>query len=82
MQENTFRKKQASGWSLPLRDKNATALYAKTISGLYKFYAQSNRDLYRLIETELGGERSGWTGTFPTSPRRTPKKEGAAASTL
>ena len=60
--------KYASGWSLPLRDKNATALYAKADNGLCRYYAHANSNkLYSLIETALGGEASGWSGTFPSS---------------
>ena len=42
------------------RDEDADS---DAISELYRYYAQPNKDLYRLLE--FMGPSSGWTGKFP-----------------
>ena len=64
----SFLKKNASGWSLPLGETNAMTKYAGTLDLLYRFYANANEDLYSLLGSL--GPGVGWNGTFPTARRR------------
>jgi hypothetical protein len=64
-----FHKKNASGWSLPLRDKNATQVYARTIEDLYRYFAHPNQELYAMLKT-LKVSADGWSGEFPKEPRK------------
>ena len=70
MVHEAFRSKNASGWSLPLSDRNAMVDYAKSLEFLYTYYARANQDLYALLGTM--GPASGWSGAFPTA--HTPRK--------
>jgi hypothetical protein len=63
-----FWSMNASGWTLPLSDSNAKEKYAQTLSKLYRYYAEPNADLYRLLEGL--GPSSGWTGMFPGSENK------------
>ncbi|GAX86375.1 hypothetical protein CEUSTIGMA_g13787.t1 [Chlamydomonas eustigma] len=63
-----FHKKNASGWSLPMRDKNATQVYARAIEDLYRYFAHPNQELYALLKT-LKVAANGWTGEFPKEPK-------------
>ena len=64
----SFLKKNASGWSLPLGEKNAMEKYAGALDLLYRYYANANEDLYSLLGSL--GPGVGWSGKFPTARRR------------
>ena len=64
----SFLKKNASGWSLPLGEKNAMEKYASTLDMLYSYYANANEDLYSLLDSL--GPGVGWSGKFPKARRR------------
>ncbi len=64
VQQAVREQKTASGWSLPLSDKDAMVKYADTLKMLYKYYAPANEALYSLVG-KLGAT-SGWNGKFPT----------------
>ncbi len=57
-----LKDRNSSGWSLPLKDRDAT----RDLDALYRFFGPANEDLYRLMEA-LGGPAIGWNGgRFPT----------------
>jgi hypothetical protein len=55
-------RERASGWSLPLKDKDAPETYSEVLLALRNFYKPANEELYRLMEAM--GPTTGWTGRF------------------
>ena len=61
--KKAFRAKNASGWSLPLMNANATQVYAKTIALLYRSDLGPVRIQYRFISVQGAPESIRGTAT-------------------